>query len=148
MRVGMKASQLREHLDGVSAHLAEADQRGLKTVAIIDLSQAPRATGEQRRIQAEWRGREEAVLKRVSLGQVFVVPNRFIRGSLVAMLWLRPPPNGHTITHDMNEAIDWAIARLQSHGVAVPERLVHDRARVLRELGLESTVPRQASRVL
>ena len=132
-RVG-STEHLRLQLDGITEHMAVADQQGWRTVIIVDLSYAPQATREERRIEAEWRTRHEAMIRRVSLGAAMLVPNQFIRGALTAILWLHPPPNGYIVTLRLSHAIDWAIATLASDGIAAPDRLVHDRASAEREI--------------
>ena len=134
LQVGMTEQQLRAQLDQTAEHLAEAERQGQRTVVIVDVSETVRASKEERKLETEWRTRHEAMLKRVSLGAAVLVPNQFVRGALTAILWLQPPPNGHIVTLRLSEAVDWAVARLTSHGVPVPDRVVHDRASVLREM--------------
>ena len=132
LQVGMTEQQLRAQLDQTAEHLAEAERQ--RTVVIVDVSETVRASKEERKLETEWRTRHEAMLKRVSLGAAVLVPNQFVRGALTAILWMQPPPNGHIVTLRLSEAVDWAVARLTSHGVPVPDRVVHDRASVLREM--------------
>lgn len=134
MCAGTTDEELRSQLDGVAEHLAETNRQGLRTVVIVDVTKATRSTPAQRRIDAEWRTRHDAMIRRTSLGAAIVVPDQFTRGALSAMLWLRPPPNGHLVTLSLEDAVEWAVARLASHGIAIPDRLVHDRARAVAKI--------------
>ena len=131
----MSDELMQAQLDGTAAALRRADEDGVKTVTIIDLSHAAANTTGQREMQARWLARHEDMLRRVSLGTAFVVRSQMVRGALTAIFWLRPLPNEYTIVTSLDAALDWATARLASSGITPPERLLQGCSRALLELG-------------
>jgi len=130
----MTDETMRAQLDATAIELHRAQAAGLRTVTIIDLSQAAGATAAQREMQTDWLTRHDDVLRRVSLGTAFVVRSQMVRGALTGIFWLRPLPHEYTITTSLDAALDWAIDRLVSQGIAPPDRLVRARTRALLEL--------------
>ena len=130
----MSDEEMQAQLDATASELRRADVAGLKTVTIIDLSQAAAATATQREMQSDWLARHDEELRRVSLGTAFVVRSQIVRGGLTAIFWLRPLPLDYTITTSLDAALEWAIDRLRVRGIRPPDRLVRGRARALLDL--------------
>ncbi len=123
------------HLNEIAKHIIEVDRRGSKTVAVVDLSRAPRMTVVQRKMYSDWLAQHHHLFERVNVGTAFVARSQLIRAGLATVLWMRPPPNGHVVTLSLSEAVEWGIGRLREHGIEPPDRLVHDRSRALLSLG-------------
>lgn len=110
-------------LAATAAHMDSCAAAGRRVVTIVDLSEAERAPAIQRKMQSDWIAEHAALLARVSLGTAFVVPSALIRGALTAIFWVHPPPHPHTVLGAFDEALDWALARLDEAGIRRPPRL-------------------------
>lgn len=96
-------------------------QRRETNCTILDASRAGDTPAKQRRMQAEWLKRNDALLKAYSVGTAFVITSPLVRGLLTAILWLTPMPTAHVVVASIDEAEAWARARLRERGVAVPQ---------------------------
>jgi hypothetical protein len=90
------------------------------TVTILDARDAMATPATQRRKQAAWLQKNEAVLRRYSLGTAFVITSPVVRGILTAILWIQPMPAPHVVVATPPEAERWATARLDERRAISP----------------------------
>jgi len=90
------------------------------TVTILDAQVAMTTPATQRRKQAAWLEKNEAVLRRYSLGTAFVITNPVVRGVLTAILWIQPMAAPHVVVATPREAERWAAARIAERHARAP----------------------------
>lgn len=99
-------------------------QRG-QHVLILDMTEGNAgSTAAQRARVAEWIAENESLLRTRQLANVLVFDSVVVRGIVTAVFWLRPPVNAHFAARNLDEAVDYALARLKEAGVGIsPERV-------------------------
>lgn len=115
--------ELTESLQQITETI-EADKRaGLKRVMIVDMRQAGALSANQRKVASAWMKQNLQLYTPFALGCVFVINSPIVRGVLTALLWLTPLELAYEVVGDIDEATRWAIARLETQRIAVPERI-------------------------
>ena len=109
--------------------LIQGEQRAQrKIVMIVDMRKAGALSANQRRIASAWMKEHLRSWKQVAVGSVFVITSPIVRGVLTALLWLQPLDMPHEVVGSLDEAMRWALERLEAERISVP-------ARFHRELG-------------
>ncbi|GAB4207499.1 MAG: hypothetical protein OHK0013_25190 [Sandaracinaceae bacterium] len=102
-------------------YLAEMESRVLVrrrlSATVFDATKAGATSARQRRMQAEWMEKNEEALARYSAGSAFVITSPLVRGTLTAILWLKPLPVPHVVVGTFAEAEQWCRDRLRARGV-------------------------------
>jgi hypothetical protein len=93
-----------------------------KSVVIMDARVVTQSHATQRAKQAEWLKTNRELLRLYSCGTAFVIRSAIVRGGLTAILWVAPIPSPHTVVATIEEAEQWALARLRADGVAFPDK--------------------------
>jgi hypothetical protein len=83
-------------------------------VTVLDGSNGKRPTAAQRYLQVEFRRKHEDHVKQYSRGTAIVCKSEILRAVATAMFWIKPPDNAAKMFTDMDDAIDWARARLET----------------------------------
>jgi hypothetical protein len=74
------------------------------------LSVLPPAT--QRKRQADWIRLNLETIRRNCLGLAFCASSPWVRGVVTAVFWMQAPPAPYVVTDTLDEAEQWAAARL------------------------------------
>lgn len=102
-------------------YLAEMESRVLArrqtSATVVDATLVRSVTARQRRMQAEWMEKHEEALARHSVGSAFVITSSLVRGTLTAILWLKPMPTPHVVVSTLAEAEHWCREQLRARGV-------------------------------
>lgn len=102
-------------------HHTEMESRVLArrriSATLVDATNVRSVTARQRRMQAEWIEKNEETLARFSVGSAFVITSSLVRGTLTAILWLKPMPTPHVVVSTFAEAEAWCRAQLRERGV-------------------------------
>jgi hypothetical protein len=114
--------QFMEYLARVSDYLARPEQ----SVSILDASRVHTGTAEQRQLQVEWIRKNEALLRQRLLGSAHVITSPFIRLVTSLILHLQPLPAPYFVASSMNEAVAWAVERLEGAGLLVAAQRVRN----------------------
>ncbi len=127
--VGQPSDQaFAEYLDILERNLRETLARGLKTSALVDTTLGPiPASTKQRRMQAEWLGRNASILRAGCAGTAFVVQSPVVRGVLTAVMWMQDMPHAHATFATYERAERWCIARLADANIDVAPRVAPQR---------------------
>ncbi|HEU4404153.1 MAG TPA: STAS/SEC14 domain-containing protein [Polyangiaceae bacterium] len=88
-------------------------KRGLY-VTIYDARASRNTKAKNRRLQAEWLRKHDAIVRRNCLGVAFCVSSPLIRGAITAVFWLQPPPMPYFITESIAEAEAWAREKMRA----------------------------------
>ncbi len=104
--------------------------RGQAHVMVVDLSRAVNPPAEQRQRLEEWSRRHEQLMLRTVLGAAYITPAAVIRLALSVILYLRRPAYPYVIVSREDEALAWALKRLEDVGLHAPAE------RIQRDLGL------------
>lgn len=115
--------ELAETLQSITRLLAEQRARESRHIMIIDMRRSAPLSAPQRRTSSEWMKSTMPLVKQVVIGAVFVIDSPIIRGVLTALLWLQPMEQPHGLVGSLDEAVRWAVARLDTERVPVPQRL-------------------------
>jgi hypothetical protein len=115
--------QLIEDLAKIVREMQRDRAAGVRCVSVIDLRDALPLNAKHRKLVMEWLRESEPMIPFISLGTVFHAPSPLVRGVLTAMFWLHPYPVPHTVVADMDDAMRWAIVRMEDSGTPVPARL-------------------------
>jgi hypothetical protein len=116
------AQEFAEYLARRSMYLERPEQ----TVSILDASRVRTGTAEQRQLQAEWIKRNAALLRQRSLGSAHIISSPVIRLVTSLILHVQPIPTPHIVVSGMNEAVAWALKRLEGAGdTLAAERVRH-----------------------
>jgi hypothetical protein len=107
----------REFDDYLAKMTTEVLERKQRSVTILDARTSGRAPASQRKKQAEWLKKHDALLRQYSLGSAFVITSPLVRGVLTAIFWLQPMATAYTVVGSLGEAETWAAARLREAGV-------------------------------
>jgi hypothetical protein len=95
--------------------------RGQRFVTVTDATAvASRPTPVVRRRLAEWTSKVEKDLIVLSVGDARVVESALIRGAMTAIGWVHQHPIEQKWFTKTEDALELAIGRLDSAGVAVP----------------------------
>jgi DNA-binding transcriptional regulator YbjK len=78
-----------------------------RKVAIIDLLTAVAPPASQRRAQAAWIERNEALLRQNFTATAIVTDSALIRGVVTAIFWVRPLPYPTQVVEGMEAAREW-----------------------------------------
>ncbi len=94
-----------------------------KAVVINDGSCELIPQASVRKLQAEWIKSHEAMLRLVCHRLGIIVPGTLARNAMTAVLWLAPLPVPMKVLQDMDEAVTWAIAEVDTIGGVVDDEL-------------------------
>lgn len=122
--IGQPSDQeLTESLQRITETI-EADRRaGMKRVMIVDMRQAGVLGANQRKMASAWMKQNLELYTHFVLGSVFVIHSPVVRGVLTALLWLAPLDMPYEVVGNIDDAARWAIRRLESQRIPVPERM-------------------------
>jgi hypothetical protein len=116
-------------------HLIERTRflrRGQPHVLIVDLSRTGQLPPEQRKRHTEWLRQHDEVIQRMVLGTAYITPTALSRLALSVLFYLKRPSYSYLLTSQEDQALPWAINRLEAAGLPEPAD------RIRRELGLVS----------
>ena len=91
-------------------------RRGEVHVQVIDAANAARMNAEQRRRLAEFNREHREAQRRLVAGVAFIGGSPLVRALLRTVYRLQPPSYPHATFDAREAAIQWALARLGSHG--------------------------------
>ena len=112
------------YLDILERNLHDTIARGLKTAVLVDTTLGPLpASTKQRRMQADWLGQHERILRAGCAGTGFVVQSPVVRGVMTAVMWMHDLPQAHAIFATYERAERWCIARLAEANIDVSPRV-------------------------
>ena len=114
--------ELAESLQRITRLLDDERRAGRKIAMIVDMRKAGALSANQRRISSGWMKENLRGWKQVSVGSVFIINSPIVRGVLTALLWLQPLDMPHDVVGTLDEAVRWAIDRLEAERIPVPER--------------------------
>lgn len=104
--------------------------RGQPHVLVVDLSQAVGMSPEQRKQLEEWSRQHDEAMRRTVLGAAYIASSAVVRLALSVMLHLRRPSYPYVIVSREQQALEWAVKRLEDVGMYAPA------SRIRHELGL------------
>ena len=104
--------QMKEYQARVRGYL----ERGEKYVTISDLSQLGMLSPTQRRMQAEFLEEHAAAMRERLLGNATIVRSTPIRLALQLILPFKPLAFPYAVVADMDEAVRYALRRLEESG--------------------------------
>jgi hypothetical protein len=104
--------------------------RGQPHAVVVDMSRAGSLPSEQRQRMAEWLRQNEELMQRTVLGAAYISPAALVRLGLSVIFYLKRPPCPYLLASREDQAISWALNRLEAAGLHAPAR------RIRRELGL------------
>lgn len=116
-------------------HLLERTRflrRGQPHVLIVDLSRTAQLPPEQRKRHTEWLRQHDELIQRTVLGTAYVSPTALNRLGLSVLFYLKRPSYPYVIVSREDQALEWAIKRLEDVGMHIPA------GRIRHELGLVS----------
>ena len=61
----------------------------------------------------------QALGREVTLGVAFIPASAIIRGVLTAIFWVRPPYAPHDVCAQLNDGLDWLLARCEQRRVSI-----------------------------
>jgi hypothetical protein len=110
-----------EDAAGIFNHYRALCERGIRFVAISDVRAAERlpdaATCRSFGEEAKRFTVEGALW---TMGGAVIIRSRLLRGVLNGMAWLYHAENPSFICGDMRSAVDWAVQKLMTNGIAIP----------------------------
>ena len=115
------------------AYLAQSTRfmaRGQPHVFVVDMSGVGSMPPEQRQRLAEWSRQHDALMQRTVLGAAYIVSSSVVRLALSVVLHLRRPSYPYVIVSREDQALEWAVKRLEDVGMHAPA------GRIRHELGL------------
>lgn len=113
-----------EYLDKLERNLQDTLARGLKTSVLIDTTQGPLpASAKQQKMQAEWLGHHERILRAGCAGTGFVVQSSVVRSVMTAVMWMHELPHAYAIFATYERAEHWCITRLAQANIDVSPRM-------------------------
>lgn len=127
-------AELSESLDHMTTALRDDLRRGVKHVIIIDMLRAAPLSAAQRREASAWMKINMELFSTASLGSVFAIESPLVRGVLTALLWFQPIKTPNETVGNMDAAVRWALAQLERHNIAVPERAHRELGRIFASL--------------
>ena len=110
------SSMTRDVTRAMQEHLA----RRVRTVVIVDLSEAPHITPRQRRLVGEWRAEVRDLTRQIAVAMAMVVTSQMVRGVLTAISWFQKEPVPVCYVKTLAEALRWAIAQCDTEGIEIP----------------------------
>jgi hypothetical protein len=99
-------------------------------VMVVDLSRVANLPFEQRQRLEAWSRQHEELMQRTVLGAAYITPTAVIRLALSVILYLRRPSYPYVIVSRKDQALEWAIKRLEDAGLHAPA------GRIRNDLGL------------
>lgn len=112
-----------EALDNLGRWFANELESQRKCVFVVDMRDAAPPQATQRRIASDWMKKNVDRFMGVSLGAAFVISSPLVRGALTAVFWLQPLKVPHDMFGHLDDAVRWAIGRLDAENLPVPERV-------------------------
>ncbi|AKJ05895.1 hypothetical protein ATI61_110358 [Archangium gephyra] len=106
--------------------------RGQPHVLVVDLSQAVGMSPEQRQRLEQWSREHDEAMQRTVVGAAYITPTAVVRLALSVLLYVRRPSYPYVIVTREQQALEWAIKRLEDVGLHAPA------SRLRRDLGLIS----------
>jgi hypothetical protein len=95
-------------IEGVLAELREHQRGSEPYVLLFDMSSAGILTPLQRKRVAAHMQETRENIRRMVRGLGIIAPSPIVRGVVVALFWVAPPPVPHRIFARRAEAVDWA----------------------------------------
>jgi hypothetical protein len=127
-----------QEFDDYLARATRSMDRGQPHVMVVDLSQAVGLPPEQRKRLEQWSRQQEEAMRRTVLGAAYITPTAVVRLALSVLLYVRRPSYPYVIVSREEQALAWALMRLEEAGLHVAA------GRIRCDLGL---VPSQAHAV-
>lgn len=121
--------ELRARLADYKARLQESQRKHMRDITIVEFTKSNQYSPQQRRIQSEWNGECEALLREVELSIIFVTPSLLMRGVITAVFWVAPPPFPYEVCEDVHEALARAISLCEQEGMSI-DHIGRDHIRV------------------
>jgi hypothetical protein len=121
-----------QELDDSLACSTRSMARGQPHVLVVDLSQAVGMSPEQRKRLDQWSREHDEAMQRTAVGAAYITPTAVVRLALSVLLHVRRPSYPYVIVAREQQALEWAIKRLEDVGLHAPA------SRLRRELGLLS----------
>lgn len=107
-------------------------ERGQTHVLVVDLSDAVGISPEQRRRLEQWSRDHDEVMQRTVVGAAYITSTAVVRLALSVFLYVRRPPYPYILVSREQQALEWAIKRLEDVGLHASA------GRIRRDLGLLS----------
>ena len=87
-----------EYLTVLEQNLHDTIARGMKTSVLVDTTLGPLpSAAKQRKMQADWLGEHERILRAGCAGTAFVVQSPVVRSVMTAVMWMHDLPHPHAI---------------------------------------------------
>lgn len=116
-------------------YLAQATgslMRNQPHIVVVDMSRSGGLSTQQRQQLAEWLRQHEELMQRTLLGIAYVAQTPTIQLAMNVVLYLRRPTYPYILVSKEDEALTWAVHRLEDSGMHASA------ARIRRDLGLVS----------
>jgi hypothetical protein len=115
--------ELVDSLKRIARALEDDVRQGRRSLLIVDMLQARPITMGQRRLASAWLKQQLPLFERATLGMSFAIDSQLLRGLFTALLWFAPMKLPQEVVASLDDAVRWAIARLEAEHLEVPERL-------------------------
>ncbi|QRK04376.1 hypothetical protein JQX13_29415 [Archangium violaceum] len=93
---------------------------------LIDTSRSGIPNNAQRQRQVEWSRIHDELERTWGRGSAFIVTSPFIRAAMSLFFHVRPPGTPYVIVSDMDSALTWILARMESTGFTAEAARVRD----------------------
>ncbi|WNG35114.1 STAS/SEC14 domain-containing protein [Archangium violaceum] len=123
---------LSQEFEEFLAQAARSLSRNQPHVLLMDLSKAGGLSTHQRQRLAEWLQHHEERVERTLLGIAYVTQSPLIQLAMNVVLYMRRPAYPYILVSREDEALTWAVHRLEDAGMHASA------ARIRRDLGLVS----------
>jgi hypothetical protein len=121
-----------QEFDDYLARATRTMNRGQPHVLVVDLSQSVGMSPEQRNRLEQWSREHDEAMQRTVVGAAYITPTAVVRLGLSVLLYMRQPSYPYVIVPREQQALEWAIKRLEDVGMHAPA------SRLRRDLGLIS----------
>jgi hypothetical protein len=142
-------------VEGFEEHLKREGERIRATVGgvatgafvIIDGSVALMPPAAARKMQAEWIAEHGELLRVITRGLCFVLPNPLLRAFIGTVFHIVPPPAPWKTQATLEDAVTWAMGQAEALGLPIDERLLErgvdaiTEARIRAVRGEDTTAP-------
>ena len=115
--------ELAEALRAITEFLEGELRAQRRGVMIVDMSRAGALRAGQRRIASDWMKDNNHIYKHVAIGSALIIASSIVRGVLTALLWVSPIDMPYESCSNLDDAVRWAITRLEAERLPVPARL-------------------------